>query len=359
MWGLLGGLGVLVAMLIGHMVGQLGTVLIYVGIALFLALGFEPLVSLVERWLPRGAAIALVVVAVLAIFAGIVLAIVPILIEQITNLSQTLPKFVEDVQHSEWFKDLLARYDKNIADAINGALQFFQKPENLLQIGGGALQVGTGIAGGVTGVIIVLILTLYFMASLRGMKRVAVRFVPAYRREGFADVMEEVSSAVGRYVIGQLSLAAINGVLTFILMLIVNAPVPALLALFAFIGSCIPLVGTLSASIINTSIVLITALTTGGSIVPAIVVGVWYLVYMQIEAYILGPRIMNKAVSVPGPVVVIAAVAGAALGSILGALVAVPVAASIIIIIQKVVFPTQDAKRRAPGGDSLVVDDTD
>lgn len=345
-FGLLGGLGVLVALLIGTMIGQLATVLVYVGIALFLALGLEPLVALLERWLPRAASVAIVVVGVLAAFAGILLAIVPVVVQQVANLSQTLPQFVEDVQNAQWYKDLLTQYDKNITDAVNGVLDFIQKPDSWLQIGGGLLEVGSGIAGGVTGVIIVLILTLYFMASLRGIKRVAARFLPAYRRAGFTDVMEDVSGAVGRYVIGQLSLASINGVLTLILMLILGAPVPALLALIAFIGSCIPLIGTFSAALVNTSIVLITALVTNSSVVPALVIGIWYVIYMQVEAYVISPRIMSKAVAVPGAVVVIAAVAGAAIGNILGALVAVPIAASIIIVIQKVVFPMQDRKTK-------------
>lgn len=355
LFGLLGGLGVLVALLIGGMTQQLTTVLVYVGIALFLALGLDPVVSFLERKVPRGAAVAIVVAIVLLVFAGILWAIVPVIITQIANLSQTMPQFVEDVQKADWYKDILARYDKNITDAVNGVLDFIQKPDSWLQIGGGIAQVGSGIAGGVTGVIIVLILTLYFMASLRGMKHVAARFVPEYRRAGFSDVLEDVSGAVGRYVIGQVSLASINGVLTLILMLIVGAPVPALMALIAFIGSCIPLVGTLSASIINTAIVLIATLVAGSSLVPVIVVGVWYLVYMQIEAYVLSPRIMNKAVSVPGAVVVIAAVAGAAIGNILGALVAVPVAASVIIIIQKVVFPAQDRKTVPPHGPVVTI----
>lgn len=347
-WGLLGGLGVLVAIGIGVVVGQMATVLVYVGVALFLALGLDPVISFLERRMPRGAAVGIVVAIVLIVFAGILWAIVPVIIEQIANLTQTLPKVVQDVQASDWYHDITTRYGSNIQEALNGALSFIQDPNNIFSVGGGIVQVGSGIASGVTGVIIVLILTLYFMASLRGMKRVAVRFVPAYQRAGFSDVMEDVSAAVGRYVIGQASLASINGVLTLTLMLIVQAPMPVLLALIAFIGSCIPLVGTLSASVINTAIVLIGALASGGSYVPAIVVGIWYLVYMQIEAYVISPRIMAKAVAVPGAVVVIGAVAGGAIGGILGALVAIPVAASVIIILQQVVFPRQDRKVADP-----------
>src|SRR5690606_7510478 len=111
---------------------------------------------------------------------------------------------------------------------------------------------------------------------------------------------------------------------------IVGAPMPALLALVAFIGSLIPLVGTLSGSIIITLTCLFVSPTT------ALLAGIYYLVYMQIEAYVISPRIMSKAVAVPGAIVVIAAVGGGSLGGVLGALVAIPVAASIIIVVQKV-----------------------
>lgn len=347
-FGLLGALGVLVALLIGAMVGQLATVLVYIGVALFLALGLDPLVSLIERRLPRPAAVTIVVASVLLVFAGIIVAIVPILVEQITNLIDDGPQMVADITASAWFKDMSAQFGTVFQDAADGVLSFLQDPGNFANISGGVLAVGAGIAGGFTAVTIVLILTLYFMASLRGIKRTAVRFVPAYQRSRFSGLLEDVSGAVGRYVIGQASLALINGILSLIFLSIIQAPVPALLALLAFIGSLIPLVGTLSASIIISLICLIAAPQT------ALIAAIYYLVYMQIEAYFLSPRIMSRAVAVPGAVVVIAAVGGGALGGILGALVAIPVAASVIIIIQKVTFPAQDGKTVPPEGDLIV-----
>ncbi|MFJ6547779.1 MULTISPECIES: AI-2E family transporter [unclassified Microbacterium] len=342
MFGLLGALGVLVALMIGGIVGQLATVLVYIGVALFLALGLDPIVRFIERKLPRPAAVAVVVIGVLLAFAGIILAIVPTLVEQIGNLIKDGPKMIEDFTNSAWFQDVSGQFGGTIKDAVDGVLGFVQNPDNFLDIGGGVFAVGAGIAGGLTGITIVVILTLYFMASLRSMKRVAARFVPAYQRETFSELLEDVSSAVGRYVIGQASLALINGILSLIFLTIIGAPVPALLALIAFIGSMIPLVGTLSASIIISLICLFVSPTT------ALIAIIYYLIYMQIEAYVLSPRIMNKAVDVPGALVVIAAVAGGALGGILGALVAIPVAASIIIIVQKVVFPNQDRKKTPP-----------
>lgn len=341
-FGLVGTFGVLVALLIGAIVGQLATVLIYIGVALFLALGLDPIVAFIERKLPRAAAVAIVVVAVVLVFAGIVVAIIPVLVQQVANLVRDAPHIVQDLTSSDWFQRLSDQYGDTFEKAVQGAVTFLQDPNNLTQIGGGLLAVGVGIAGGITGVTIVLILTLYFMASLRAMKRVAARFVPAYQRPRFSELLEDVSGAVGRYVIGQVSLALINGVLSLIFLTIVGAPMPALLALIAFIGSLIPLVGTLSGAIVNSLICLFASPLT------ALVTLIYYLVYMQVEAYVINPRIMSKAVAVPGAVVVIAAVGGGALGGILGALVAIPVAASILIIIQKVLFPAQDAKTEPP-----------
>lgn len=341
-FGLLGALGVLVALLIGSMLGQLATVLVYVGVALFLSLGLDPIVSFIERKLPRAAAVTIVVVAVILAFAGIVLAIVPVVVEQVTNLVHNAPKMVDDIVASDFYKQLTDQFGSNFEEAAKGVLAFLQDPGNIGQIGGGLVAVGAGIAGGITGFTIVLILTLYFMASLRGMKRLAARFVPAYQRPRFSELLEDVSGAVGRYVIGQVSLALINGVLSLIFLSIIGAPLPALLALLAFIGSLIPLVGTLTGSIIISLACLIESPTT------ALIAAIYYLVYMQIEAYVISPRIMSRAVAVPGAIVVIAAVGGGALGGILGALVAIPIAASVIIIVQKVVFPAQDRKVQPP-----------
>ena len=339
--GLFGGLGVLVALVVGGLVVSLGTVLTYVFVALFFALGLDPLVSWLEsKRIPRALAITIVLASVLLIFAGLLLYIIPILIEQLTIFVTSAPRIVSDIASQPWVLDLERQLSGVVdVDSLIGNVQsFIGNPNNLLSLGGGILAVGSGIASGVTGAIIVLILTLYFLASLRSMKSVAYRFAPASHRPKAREVGEEITGAVGRYVVGQVSLAAVNGVLTFILLLIIGGPVPALLACVAFLGSLIPLVGTISGAVIISLACLL------ASPVTALVAAIYYLVYMQVEAYVLSPRIMNRAVSVPGAVVVIAAVAGGTLAGVLGALVAIPVAASVIIVVQKVVFPKQDTK---------------
>jgi predicted PurR-regulated permease PerM len=336
--GFMGAIGVLVALLAGTIIGELSTVLVYIGVALFLALGIDPLVSFLERIIPRWAAITIVVVGVLGVFAAVVFAVVPILVEQATNLIQNFPEVVDDISKQQWVQDLSKQFagSFDIDHALESVQSFVENPGNLLSVGGGILAVGSGILSGLTGVLIVLILMLYFLASMRGMKRAAYRFVPASRRENFIDVSEQITQAVGRYVVGQVSQALINGILSLVFLLIIGAPLPVLLASFAFLGSLIPLVGTLGAAVVISLLCLFASPAT------ALAAAIYYLVYMQVEAYLISPRIMSRAVQVPGALVVIAAVAGGTIGGVLGALVALPVAASVIIIVQKVIYPRQE-----------------
>ncbi|WP_269044920.1 AI-2E family transporter [Paenarthrobacter sp. Z7-10] len=337
--GLIGALGVGVAVLIWGAVASLATVLAYIVIALFIALGLDPVVGWLERLrLPRPAAVVLLFAALLAVLAGIVLLVVPLIIQQARDLIESVPALVTQASETPWIRymeRLLAGYI-DVNALVNNIGSFFKVPANLLALGGGLLAVGKGIASGVTGVVIVFVLTLYFVVSMRGMKRSLYQLVPASRRDKFAEVTEDISTAVSSYVMGQLSLSVLNGVLSAIVLSLVGAPVPLLLALFALVGALIPLVGTAVSATIITLISLIASPQT------ALIVGIYYLIYMQVEAYILTPRIMNRAVAVPGSLVVVAAVTGGTLAGILGALVAIPVAAAALIIIRKVIVPRQN-----------------
>lgn len=338
--GFVGAIGVLLALLLGGIVGQLGTVILYVALALFLALGLDPVVSWLQKHdVPRWLAILLVFVIVIGLFVALIATIVPIVVEQTTNIIEDWDSIVQGIQDSDFVAWLASVGGEGLSldAAIASAVDWLGDPANLGALTGGILAVGAGIAGGFTGATIVLILTLYFLASLDSMKRYSSRFVPASHRGQFRSVAEEITGSVGRYVIGQVGLATINGVLSLIFLSIIGAPVPILLAFIAFLASLVPLVGTLTGAIII-SLICLTA-----SPVTALTAAIYYLIYMQVEAYVLSPRIMNRAVAVPGALVVIAAVAGGTLGGVLGALVAIPVAASLIIILEKVVFPRQDA----------------
>ncbi len=336
-FGLFGGLGVLVALGIGAAVGNLATILTYIGAALFLALGLDPLVTWLEsKHFPRWLAILTVLAGVLGVFTGLVFALVPVIVEQVEKLVVQIQEIIK-LSQAELVERIQEVFPLLDAKIIFDELYKFIENVDVFSIGGGVLQAGIGVATFAFGAIIVLILTLYFTSSLNSMKRGMYQLVPASKRERFIAISEQVTSSVGRYVVGQGSLALINGVLSFIFLSIIGAEYSVLLAFIAFLFGLVPLVGTLTGS---TIIVLLVLLFNGWPTV--LIAAIYYLIYMQIEAYLINPRIMNRAVRVPGVLVVIAALAGGTLLGVLGALVAIPVAASILIIVRQVIVPRQN-----------------
>lgn len=333
-------LGVGLGLVLISSIQTLSTILLYVGTALFLSLGLDPIVAWLERrGMKRWLAVLITILAVLAIFAGIILIVLPVIIGQIAQLVTAVTKLVSQpsfwVDVESWITQL---FPNLVIEDILTQVQDWALA-NAGAITGGVLNAGIAVFAGLTGAFIVLILTIYFTASTPSLKRSVYQLVPASKRERFIDLGEQITDSVGYYVIGQVSLGVINGVLSAIFLSFIQAPFPAVLAVIAFFFSLIPLVGTLTGS---TIIVLICFLLGGP------VTGLWaagyYLVYMQIEAYVISPRIMNRAVSVPGAVVVIAALAGGSLLGLLGALIAIPVAASILIIYRQVVIPRQNER---------------
>lgn len=336
-------LGVGVGLLLINSVSTLSTILLYVGTALFLSLGLEPLVSFLERRkLPRWAAVLITIVGVLAIFAGIILMIVPIITSQIGQLVSEIERLIsngtsiEDVK--EWLQGLFPALEM---DEVFAYVENWLGTLDVASIGGGVLAVGASILTGLAGAFVVLILTIYFTASTPTLKASVYQLVPASKRSRFIDIAEQITASVGYFVMGQVTLGVINGVLSAIFLSIIGAPFPAVLAVVAFFFSLIPLVGTLTGS----AIIVLTCLLPGlGSPGIAVIALVYYLIYMQVEAYFISPRVMSRAVSVPGAVVVIAALAGGSLLGLLGALIAIPVAASILIIYRQVIIPRMNER---------------
>lgn len=332
--------GGLVAIALGMALTDLSTVWVYVAFALFIALGLDPVVRLLERrGLSRAWSIVIVIVGFAAVLAGVLWLIIPTVVRQITQFVKDLPATIDAFQQSDFYTMVFDQFGDQVTGMIEDVENFLIDPNNIAAIGGGVLQVGAGIATGLSGVLIVIVLSLYFLASLGRMKRAFYRLAPARNRSFIAEITEEITASVGSYLMGMVILAFFNAVVTFILYAALQLPFPLLMAVVAFCLTIIPLVGTVAFWVIGTAFALFT------SPLAALIFGVLYLVYMQVEAYVLTPRVMNRAISVPGSLVVIGALVGGTLMGLLGALVAIPVTASILLIIKKVWIPRQDAKR--------------
>lgn len=337
--GFLGGLGVLAAILVGQSLITLATILTYMAAAIFIALGLDPLVRILEkRNISRSYSILIVVLSILTIAAGLLVAVIPSVVEETGALLNNAPSLLANLNDLKLVQTLDSQFNGAISSAIGNVATYLSDASNWPLMLGGVVQVGLSLVNGLVGFIVILTLSLYFMASLGRFKKFIYALVPASKRDTFSSLSEEVAASVGRYVGGQSTVALINASLGFIVMTIAGVPFSVVLAFITFLLALIPLVGAISGA----SIVTLVALTISPGM--ALAVGIYYLFYMQIEAYVISPRIMKRAVSVPGGVVVVAAMAGGALLGIMGALVAIPVAASVILVIRQVWMPRQNLR---------------
>jgi predicted PurR-regulated permease PerM len=330
--GLVGAFGVLVALGIAEVLASLASVLTLMAAALFIALGLDPLVQVLQRrGLSRGGAVAVVFLGVLLVFVGFIASVVPPLITQGTELINQLPLLVERLGGLRFLRDLDEEYGiiSNLSDKL-------QDSGTVFDIFGGVLGAGVAVVSGVFSAFTVLVLTLYFLASLRSMTEAAYRLVPSSRRDRVRLLSDEIIRRVGGYVAGQVGVATINGVLTYILVTILGLPYGLVLAITVALFGLIPLIGATIGALVVILVALFDSLTTG------IIVTVYYVIYQQVENYYIAPRIMSRTVAVPGAVAVIAALAGGTLLGVLGALIAIPIAAGVLLIVKEVVEPRMD-----------------
>ncbi|WP_336631994.1 MULTISPECIES: AI-2E family transporter [unclassified Microbacterium] len=332
-------LGGLVALAFGMAITNLVTIWIYIAFALFAALGLDPLVRRLERHRVGRAWGIVIVYSVLVLFlVGVLWLIIPTVVTQIAQFVRDVPQMIGDFQRSDVYAWIHERFGDQAAGLLAQLQKFISDPSNIATIGGGVLQVGATIASGLSGLVIIIVLSLYFLASLDQIKAAFTRLWPARSRAFIGDMTEEITGSVGSYLGGMVVLAFFNSVMTFILYSVLQLPFPLLLAVIAFCLTIIPLVGTVMFWVVGSVVALFS------SPIAALVFAVLYLIYMQIEAYVLTPKVMSKAIAVPGSLVVIGALVGGTLMGLLGALVAIPVTASILLIIKKVYIPRQDAK---------------
>ncbi|KHK98036.1 hypothetical protein LK09_09440 [Microbacterium mangrovi] len=341
--GFLVSLGVVLTGALVFAIGATSTVLISVFLAAFIALALDPAIRALEkRHVKRSIGVLIVGVCFLALVAVICLVVAPTVISQFVEFVKGIPDAIVKIEQSQWWANLEASLGLDLNKLIADSVKASANLSVLLAVSGGVLHAGLGIIGAISSSIIVIVLTLYFVSSLEMIKGAIATLVPAYRRPTFITLMDEITGLVGGVVAGGVTLSALNAAVVFVIQLLIGSPVPALMAIVAFFITLVPMIGSVLYWILGSIVTLF--------IGPwqALIFAVLYLVYMQIEAYVLTPRVMGRAVAVPGFLIIIGAMAGATLFGFLGALVAIPITASILIIMRQVVVPKQDARTVAP-----------
>jgi predicted PurR-regulated permease PerM len=332
-------LGVLGGIVLGSAIASITSILIYIVLALFIALGLDPVVRMLERrGMKRGAGIGIVFGVFLLLAAAFLIFVLPPVVQQIAQFIESIPQAIADTLESEWFRALSPDLQLAVSGALDQAAQGVHEPETIAAIGGGVLRLGIGIANAVTAGFIITALTLYFLSSLDSMKRALYSLAPAYDRPTLSRMTERVTASVGSSLLGSVTLSAINAAVVFLLHVLIDLPYPALMAVIAFVITLIPLFG----SVIFLVFASIVALFSSPAQALWFLIG--YLIYIQIESYVVSPRVMNRAISIPAALVLIGALVGGTLAGVIGVLVALPIMASVLLIIREVVVPKQDLK---------------
>ncbi|MPZ70046.1 MAG: AI-2E family transporter [Actinobacteria bacterium] len=306
-------------------------ILLLVFVAAFLAVGLDPAVRRLEKMgMRRGIAISVIFLGALAFIVGFIAAVIPPLVEQIAEFASNLPNYVRDLAENnprirEWINsnDIPAKLQSAVSD--------------IPKIIGGSLGNVVGIAGSVLSALFngltVMILTIYFLSSLSHIREGSLKLVPKSRREKVKDLLDPILEKIGGYIAGQLSVALLAGILAFVFLAIAGVPFPVALALWVAISALIPMVGATLGAI---PAVIVAFFTSTGLGIATLI---YFIIYQQIENYVIAPRIMTRAVDISPAAVLLSALIGGSLLGFVGALMAIPTAASLKLIFQEIVLP--------------------
>ncbi|GAA4363277.1 AI-2E family transporter [Paeniglutamicibacter cryotolerans] len=336
--GFLFAVGVGLALLGYYLLTNVGQLLIWIAVALFIALGLDPIVRFFERRGAKRAVGVLITMALaLAVLGGFFATIIPQIASQTSSFIDKAPGFVDSFLHSEFFMNIDKQF--HVSQRLQTEIgKFFSDSGAVGGIFGGVLGVGSVIAQSMFGTLTITVLAIYFLASMPSIKSFAYRLAPRSSRHRVQVLAEEITNSVGNYVMGQAFVALLNATYAFIVMTIVGVPFSVLLSLVVALLAFVPLVGAVIAGIL----VSLIALTVGWQ--TAVIYAICYFAYLQFEAYFVSPRVMQKAVAVPGAVAVISVIAGGTLLGIAGALMAIPMAAAVMLLLREVFITRQDQR---------------
>lgn len=329
--GMTGAAGVVTTIAVVLLLRTVGSVLVLIGVAFFLALGLEPLVRwATRRRVPRWVAVTAVFVLVGAMLAGLLAAAIPPLTEQATALINAGPHYLAQITDPS---TTLGRLNQRF-DVQNRISQFWGGTGT--SVLGEIATAGQAVFTALTDTLIVTVLTIYFLAGLPRLRAALYRFVPHSRRPRAILLGDEIFAKVGAYVLGNVLISVIAGAATFVWLTVFSVPYPLLLGLFVAVLDLVPLIGSTIAGIAVAAV----ALTVS---VPVCVATIVFFIGFRLgEDYLLVPKIIGRSVKVPALSTLVAVLIGGALLGLVGALVAIPIAAALHLIVREVLFPRLD-----------------
>ena len=327
-----------------YLIYQVRRPLLWLLIAIFLAAALSPPVNWLARRMRRGFAVTIVFVCLLGVPILLIALIVPTIINEGTRFADNVPQYARDVTNFVEDNRRLREINQDYDITSRLEEEAAKLPDRLGGAAGTLRDVGLGIVNSLFALVTILVLTAFLLANGRAWTDRALEMRPREQRERLRRSLDRMGAAVGGYVAGAMTIALIAGVATYIVLLILGVPFRAPLAVIAGLFSLIPLVGATIAAVLIGVVTLFENFPTA-----TIVWAIWAIVYQQFENHVIQPQIQKRTVNVHPFITIVSVLFGATLLGILGALVAIPVAASIQILFREYVdFRTLTIKPQSP-----------
>ena len=335
MVGLLGGFGLLTAYAASRIFLSLGGTLVLIVVSLFIAAGLDPLVRWLERrGMRRSLAVVIVIVGVVGFIALFVFALVPVIADQVRAIGSNAPDWLDRLQNNRRVRDLDEQYG-----FIEHLQSFVTNGNFASRVFGGVLGAGLAVLNAFFNSFIIIVLTLYFLGSFESLKKAAYSLAPGSRRERVSKLGDRIIEGIGGYVSGAFIIAVCAGLTSLILLFSIGMGRYAVaLAFVVMVTDVIPMIGA------TIGAVIVTAICLSNSVQTAVIAAIWYVAYQQFENYVIYPRVMSRSVEIPGVLTVIAALVGASLMGVVGALLAIPTAAAVLMLVREVFVKAQDER---------------
>jgi len=311
----------------------------WIFIAAFIAVALSGPINFLQRWIPRGLAIALVYILLILTPFALIGLLVPPVVTQANNLVQNLPEYAQQVtdfvNDNDRLRQLQEDYD------ITGKLEeeAAQLPSRIGDAAGLLSDIGLGIVNSIFAGVTILVLSIFMVGSGQRFLRLWARQYPPDREAWLHRLFERIANAIGNYVAGALLQATVAGIASWLMLMILGVDYALPLAVIVFLLDLVPLVGATLGAILVGIVTLFSDFP-----IDTAIWAVFAIIYQQVENNVIQPRIQARAVQLEPLVVLISVLFGSALFGVLGALLAIPVAAAIQITIREYLL-----LRRSPG----------
>lgn len=285
-------------------------------VVLVLVATFSPTVEKWSKKISRPGAVIAILLMILVIAGTAIWLIIPPLVAQSIQLIQNTPDYVNRVallrDNLPQIKDSLRNLSSQVGNLSTGLISFT-----------------TGVAGGLVAIVTGLVMFAYLLLDEKGMKKSLLSFFSESKRDNASMIYKKIADKAGNWLRGQFSLGIIIGIINLIGLLVIGVPYALTLAVISGLMEIVPTIGPIVAG------TLAALLALSVSPVKAIIVIIWFILVQQLENTVIVPKVMQRAVGLSPVIVIIAILAGAKIYGLVGVILSVPIAASIMVLVQE------------------------